>query len=60
MTAETLARQVLTAGFNAATPAALATAVNTWLAGAGEKRLLGIQYQSSAAGDHNALLLYTE
>lgn len=44
---------------DAATPAALETAVNTWLQAAGEKELLEIRYQADGT-TWAAFILYTE
>lgn len=54
------ARHVLVHAVNAASAAALETAINTWLAAAGQAKLVGIQYRPVSATDQNALILYTE
>lgn len=54
-----IARLTRTEGISAATVGALATAVNAWLAAAGETQIVSIQYQFDGA-THCALILYTE
>lgn len=49
----TTARNFLTVGFEAATMTALATAINAWLATAGEITLVETRYQSVGVGIMN-------
>lgn len=50
--------QIRTKTFNAATPAALDTAIAAWLQVQGEATYLSLSF-SSSAGDYAAIIVYT-